>query len=74
MVVAWVTGTSGSLERGKPGVTALCCSGEDEEWVSKAHRPAKEGIVGSCLEEEVTRRVAVGNRPWSALCLPLIRS
>jgi hypothetical protein len=72
MVMAWVMGTPGSLVKGRPGVTALHCSGEDKEWVSEAHRPVKEGAVGNYLEGEVTRKVAVGKRPWSALCLLLI--
>jgi hypothetical protein len=71
MVVAWVMGIPDSSVKGRPGVTVLHCLGEDEEWVSKAHRPAKGGAVGSCLEEKVTRKVAVGKRPWSTLCLLL---
>jgi hypothetical protein len=74
MVVAWVMGTPDSSVKGRPGVTVLHCLGEDEEWVSEAHRPAKGGAVGSCLEEEVTRKVAVGKRPWSALCVLLTRN
>jgi hypothetical protein len=67
--VAWVMGTPNSLVMGRPGVTALHCLREDEVWVSEAHRLAKGGIVGSCLEEEVTRKVAVGKGPQSALYL-----
>jgi hypothetical protein len=74
MAVVWVMGTPDSSVKGRPGVTVLHCSGEDEEWVSKAHRLAKGGAVGSCLEEGVTRKVVVGKRPWSALCLLLIHS
>ena len=74
MVVAWVMGIPDSSVKGRPGVTVLHCLGEDEEWVSEAHRPVKGGAMGSCLEEEVTRKVAVGNRPRSALYLLLIRS
>jgi len=74
MVVAWVMGIPDSSVKGRPGVTVLHCLGEDEEWVSEAHRPAKEGAVDNYLEEEVTRKVAVGKRPWSALCLLLIRN
>jgi hypothetical protein len=69
MVVAWVMDTPNSSVKGRPGVTALHCLREDEEWVSEAHRLAKGGAVGSCLKEEVTRKVVVGKRPWSALCL-----
>jgi hypothetical protein len=63
MGVAWVMGTPDSSVKGKPGVTVLHCLGEDKEWVSKAHRLAKGGAVGSCQEEEVTRKVAEGKRP-----------
>jgi hypothetical protein len=59
--------TPDSLVRGRPGVTVLHCLGEDEEWVSEAHRLARGDAAGSCPEEEVTRKV-VGNRPQSALC------
>jgi hypothetical protein len=71
MVVAWVMGTLDSLVKGRPGVTGLHCLGEDEEWVSEAHKLVKGGAVGSCLEEEVTRKVVVGKGPRSALC-PLL--
>jgi hypothetical protein len=55
-------------------VTARRCLEGDEEWASKAHRPVKGGAADSYPEEEVTRKVAVGNRPRSALYLPLIRN
>ena len=71
MVVAWVTGTPGSSVKRGTGVTAQHCPEEDEEWVSEARRPVKGGAVGSYLEEGVTRKVAVVNRPRSALYLPL---
>jgi hypothetical protein len=74
MVVAWVMGTPDSSVRGRPEVTVLHCLGEDEEWVSEAHRLAKGDAAGSCLEEEATRKVVVGNRPQNALCLLLTHS
>jgi hypothetical protein len=74
MAVVWVMGTPDPSVRGRPGVTGLHYLGEDKEWVSEAHRPVKGGTVGSCLEEEVTRKVAVGKGPRSALCLLLTHS
>ena len=74
MAVVWVMDILGSLVKGRSGVTGLHCLREDEEWVSEAHRLVKGGAVGSYLEEGVTRKVAVGNRPRSALYLLLIRN
>jgi hypothetical protein len=71
MGVVWVMGTPDSSARGRPGVTVLHCPGEDEEWVSKAHRLAKGDAVGSCPEEEATKKVVVGNWSRSTLCLLL---
>jgi hypothetical protein len=55
-------------------VTARRCSEGDEEWASEARKLVEGGAADSYPEEEVTRKVAVGNRPRSTLYLPLIHN